>query len=256
MISEREFGEAVRSLRAALPSRIRVIALDTVDSTNTYAKELAKKGDGPAFVIARSQFGGRGRLGRSFDSPSGAGIYLSYLFKPGIPCEMISTLTPQAALAVSECVDRLTGARTGVKWVNDVYLGGKKICGILTEGSISPEGEIDYAIVGIGINLYKRDFGPLSGIASDVESESGVRVDFEKALTVLAGALCCESEFDACEYRRRSIVIGCRVLVKRGEECYEAQALDVNSLGHLIVRDDKGDLRELSSGEISIKVIK
>ena len=250
-----EFEAAVAALADTLPKGIAIAALDSTTSTNALAKELSREGR-PTIVIARGQTSGRGRLGRSFDSAMGEGIYLSYLFYPSITPNKISLLTASAAVATAECAERASGIRTGIKWVNDVYLGDKKIAGILTEGAFSADGRLEYAIIGVGLNLYERDFGDLSWKASSIESESGRHPDFAATLSDLAkGVIFAASTLDTAGYKERSTVIGKRVLVSDPRGNYEATATDITDECHLLVKDDSGNVHELSSGEISVITI-
>jgi BirA family biotin operon repressor/biotin-[acetyl-CoA-carboxylase] ligase len=138
---------------------IRIIVKETTVSTNNDAKviasEVADVLDDPVVIIADHQSGGRGRLGRSFESLSGSGIYMSILFRPdAMPAEMLTMFTVAAAVAVMRSIDVQCGVSTQVKWVNDIFLGGKKVCGILAEAVTSIEsGGISHIIVGIGINF-------------------------------------------------------------------------------------------------------
>lgn len=127
-----------------------IIRLDTVDSTNTRLKELADRGAAEGTVVlARGQTAGRGTVGRSFFSPEGEGLYLSVLLRPRATVEELFTLTGRAAVAVRQGIENACGAPCAIKWLNDIYLNGKKLCGILTE--LSPS--LDYVVLGVGINI-------------------------------------------------------------------------------------------------------
>ena len=158
-----------------------VTVLDTVDSTNTLLKEMARQG-APAgsVVISDEQTGGKGRRGRSFLSPSGTGIYLSYLMIPKGGREIISEVTAWTAVAVREAVSEVCGVTCDIKWVNDPLINNHKICGILTELSVVAEsGDIDNVIIGIGINVNhkKEDFPEeLRDIATSISAECGGKV--------------------------------------------------------------------------------
>ena len=144
--------EASVSLGISVPCRLHVY--DSVKSTNDVAKELTP-GSVPEVVIADSQTGGRGRLGRSFSSPSGSGIYMSVCLKPDFELDKSLFVTMAAAVAVSRAIEKVTGKKPRIKWVNDLFLGSKKICGILTEAQTSLEsGQIDRLIIGIGVNCF------------------------------------------------------------------------------------------------------
>lgn len=233
---------------------------DTIDSTNTHAKALAAAGKRNLCVTALRQTGGRGRMGRQFFSPEGSGLYFSLLVSPKVKGEDGALLTTFAAVAVAEVLEELTGVGADIKWVNDVYLNGKKVCGILTEGSVNyTTGEYEYAVIGIGINLHDMQFPPeLSAIASDVETETGISLDRETVLQVLL------AKFESMDkriaegffmesYRARCFVIGKNVTVFRGTETYPAKVLDVNARGELLISVE-GETKTLQSGEVSVRI--
>ncbi len=199
-------------------------------------------------------------MGRQFFSPGGSGLYCSVLVSPTVKGEDGALLTTFAAVAVAEVLEELTGMRADIKWVNDVYLHGKKICGILTEGSVNyTTGVYDYAVIGMGINLGKTEFPQeLASIASDVETETGMRLQTETVLQALLAKFedvdkrIAEGSFMEA-YRSRCMVIGKDVTVFRGTETYPAKVLDVNERGELLISVE-GEIKTLSSGEVSIKV--
>ena len=135
-----------------------VLRYDTVDSTNNVCKALAAQGLDSTAVIARAQTAGKGRLGRSFQSPEG-GLYLSALWQD-CPAGQLLTVTPLAAVAVCRAVESLCDTDCGIKWCNDVVLHGKKLCGILTESSLLPDGSAAWLVVGIGVNVGQASFPP------------------------------------------------------------------------------------------------
>lgn len=234
---------------------------DCVGSTNDRAKQLAAEGAERVCVLADRQTRGKGRMGRHFLSPPGAGLYLSCVLRPSLRGEDAALLTTYAAVAVAETVESMTGARAEIKWVNDVYVGGKKICGILTEGSVDFEsGGFSYAVVGIGVNLRKREWPPeLASVATDLETETGVQADrnlFTSALlrrfADVETALRERSFLDA--YRARCFVLGKDVTVFRGNEQFCARAVDVGPRGELLVDPGDGTIRALQSGEVSVRV--
>jgi len=229
-----------------------------LESTNKTAKELAAAGapDGTV-VIAEQQTGGRGRLGRSFYSPPGSGIYMSVILRPKLATEYTLLLTSAAAVAVARAVDGMFGTFAQIKWVNDIYLNDKKVCGILTEGGLNFEsGGFDYVVIGIGINVTTAYFPEeLRTIASAVTSDNADRAKLTAAvLDELEKIYLSLPETDfMLDYRVRSLVIGHDVWVIRGEERYKAHVLDVNSFGNLIVSDEAGTVKEISTGEVSIR---
>ncbi len=235
---------------------------ETIDSTNTYLKQLAERGaEAGTAVIAHTQTGGRGRLGRSFHSPPGSGIYLSYLLRPDCDPAALMHLTCAVAVAMCDAIDRSTGLRPAIKWTNDLVFGNRKLGGILTELGFEG-GKVSYAVVGIGINCSQspEDFPPeLRDIATSLASVTGRSVDMAaleaEMLTALEamGHSLQEKEAILEHYRRDCITLGQRVNVVRGEDISYGTALDVDGEGALVVRFDDGSVRSVSSGEVSVR---
>lgn len=240
----------------------RIYVYDEVDSTNSIAKKFASE-DAPhgTTVIADMQSAGRGRLGRSFISPSGKGIYVSILVRPTFSLEFASMITTAAAVAGAEAVETLSGHEVGVKWVNDLYMNGKKICGILTEASMGLEMQsLDYAIIGIGINI--RSVGTsfdaeLKKRASSIEDESGVKVDRNALCSKLLNRI--EKYFATIEergfleeYRRRELLTGNMITANVGSESIKGVAEGIDDNANLIVRLENGELRHIGSGEANL----
>lgn len=231
---------------------------DCIESTNKTAKELASAGAADGTVIlAEQQTGGRGRLGRSFFSPPGSGIYFSVILRPKLDAQSSLLMTSAAAVAVSRAIEIVFGIHAGIKWVNDIYIGEKKVCGILAEGGVNFETNgLDYIVIGIGINVTTAQF------PEDLRHIAAAITTGEADRNRLTAELCNELEKlyldlpDASfmeEYRERSIVIGHDVWVIRGETRYLAHVLDVNGAGNLIVADESGVIHEISTGEVSIR---
>lgn len=240
-----------------------IIVLPTTDSTNNYAKELAKSGaKAGTAVIARTQTMGRGRMGRNFFSPEGMGLYMSVILKPMIAAEDNMLITALSAVAAARAIEKVCGADVKIKWVNDLFLGGRKVCGILAEtvtdfGGQTPE----YIVLGMGINVKKTDFPPeLSEVATSLENETGESISKnELAAEILKELDRLYTDFPAEEFleesRRRSMVIGREITVIRGDEKYDARAVGIDGKGGLIISHG-GETSVLSSGEISIRVVK
>lgn len=254
------FDNAKEIFAKRLPNT-RLFLYESIGSTNTEAKRYAE--ENPSFenavFIARSQSAGRGRLGRSFLSGEG-GLYLSYLFRPELSCERTLLITVYSAVSLCEVIEEMTGAAPKIKWVNDVFLEGRKIAGILTEGAVAPGAEsLRYAVVGIGVNVGKVDFPEeLTDIASDIESATGVRPDIGELAVRLAEKLCrfdpsCREEYMR-RYRERSLVIERRVKVIAAGGEYYATVRSIDDDGALHVIRDDGKFVRLISGEISIKL--
>ena len=155
-----------------------LVLLPSVDSTNLFLKERVRAGNlsAPCLVLADYQTAGRGRLGRSFVSPPGTGLYMSLLLRPENAAE-ISKMTVLAAVAVCRALEEITPLRPKIKWVNDVYIGAKKACGILCEAGLDFEsGQMQYVVAGIGVNVGRMDFPPeLNEIATSISNECGRR---------------------------------------------------------------------------------
>ena len=242
-----------------------IICLDEADSTNRALREAAENGAGQgSVVIACGQRTGRGRQGRSFFSPKGKGVYLSYLMRPECSAAASAELTAWAAVAARRAVARVCGARVGIKWVNDLMLGGKKLGGILTEMSIEAEsGAVAYAVVGVGININTApdDFGAeLCGIATSLAAETGKpqsRADIAAALITELDAVCKGMPHERAgylaEYRATDTVCGHEVVLVQsgGESC--AEALAINDDFSLLVRDENGNERSVRSGEVRVR---
>ena len=236
---------------------------EELDSTNNYLKELAARGaQEGTVIIANRQSAGRGRLGRSFFSPEEKGIYMSILLRPDISLERAVLITSMAAVAVAEAIEQVSGIQTKIKWVNDIFLNKKKVCGILTEAGIDAEtGILDYAVLGIGVNVGKMVFPEeLKHIATSVSNECGFEVSKETLIDKILEQL--EQWYPTIsdgsfleESKKRSILLGndIRVIdetVPGGS--YSAKAVDINELGNLII-EREGKRQVLNSGEVSIR---
>ena len=235
-----------------------IYILDKVDSTNKYLKELANNGeDEITVVIAKEQTAGRGRLGRSFVSNSGKGIYMSILLRPTFGIELSKRITSLTATAVSEAIDEVTKLNTKIKWVNDIYVNDKKIAGILTEGHTNFEsGKVEYIVVGIGINLYKQIFPDnLDNIITTVEDETNKVFSINKIIESILNKLIyyyknIKDNIHINEYRKRSYVINKNVELNIHGNIKYGKVLDIDDEGELIVLiNDKKET--IYSGEIT-----
>lgn len=250
----------VSLLRAFAPAGRRVVFSFETGSTNTDLRALAAAGAPTGTVaVAERQTGGRGRRGRSFASPAG-GAYFSLLLRPALPLSDVSSLTGAVAVAVARALEAETGLPVGIKWVNDLFLNGKKAVGILCEATADLEtGMPEYVIVGVGINLTGTLPPELSGIATTVEGEGG-RVPDRAALiaravreieSVAPSPLSTEILFES---RRRSVLLGRGVTVFKGETATPARAIGINPRGELVVEYEGGKREALSSGEVSVRL--
>jgi BirA family biotin operon repressor/biotin-[acetyl-CoA-carboxylase] ligase len=236
----------------------------TVTSTNSVLKDLAAGGAREGTVVAAiTQTAGRGRFGRSFYSPADSGVYFSVLLRPGVGAPDATLLTTAAAVAVARAVEDVTGAPARIKWVNDVYCGGKKVCGILTEGAFNMEsGAMDYAVVGIGVNVAPPPGGfpaDLSAVATSVCGQDNAAAGVRARL--IAGILIrfwdyyqnLSGKAFLAEYKARSLVVGHDVDVVAAGATRPARALEIDDGCRLVVRFEDGEVRALSSGEVSIR---
>lgn len=241
----------------------RILRLDTVDSTNNVLKNLAEQGaEEGQIVVAEEQSAGKGRRGRSFSSPKGKGIYFSYLLRPEELDASVSTLTPRAAVAVARTIQKVCGICPQIKWVNDLVIHGKKVCGILTEMTME-EGKIRHVILGIGINVNQEaeDFPEeLAEIATSLSIEVGRTLSREQLIEELVKELDAmwvgEETMDAEyleEYQRRCVTIGKDVCVISGSSRRKARAIQVNEDYSLQVEYEEGERENLNSGEVSVR---
>ncbi len=233
-----------------------------VDSTNTVIRDLANNGakEGTA-AISGEQTKGRGRLGRSFYSPSDTGLYLSILIRPEMSAADAVKITTAAAVAVAEAIEQVSSRRTDIKWVNDVYIDSKKVCGILTEAQFNIEnGGLEYAVVGIGINAYE----PRGGFPDEIRDIAGAVLDKpiadmrnRLAAEVLARFMRYYKELGEStfleSYRQRLMWRQEKINIINGSTVTPAVMLDVDSSCRLKVRLENGEEKLISSGEISIR---
>ena len=234
---------------------------DRLDSTNTRAKQLAAQGAPHGYLVcADSQSSGRGRFGRAFFSPEHSGVYITYILRPDLPAERAVMITSMAAVAVARAIEGLCDVEVGIKWVNDLYIHGRKVCGILCEAGMDFEsGTLDYVALGIGVNVARMVFPEeLRDIATSIENECGQAVSRSRLIAEISNQLNMlypqlETGSFMAENKSRSIVIGRDVTVIRGDTSYPARVLDIDEQGRLVLRTDSGVTR-LGAGEISLRL--
>ncbi len=232
---------------------------DCVDSTNRLAKERAEQGAPEGLcIISNAQTAGRGRLGRSFSSPADTGLYMSLVLRPLLPAQKVLSVTTAAAVAVCRAIERVSDRKAQIKWVNDVYCDGKKVCGILTEAGFQGD-KLRYAVLGIGINVCDPVGGFPDEIADIAASVFGKGAGDRDALAKAVLDAFCEEyahlaqERYVAEYRARSCLVGKPVTVKAPDGDREATALGVDEQCRLLVRYTNGGEDALSSGDVSIR---
>ena len=244
---------------------VNVIFYDCVDSTNTVLKKMAENSacEGTV-VIAAEQTAGRGRLGRSFSSQNGTGVYFSILLRPDMKPQDSLLITTCAAVAVARAIEKNTGRMTKIKWVNDIYMHDRKVAGILTEGAFDLEnGKLSYAVLGIGINMYFGDgeipeeikdiAGAVFGSKPDADSVSRIVADVIKFFFDDYKALV--GKHFLFDYVSRSYLDGKRISVIKPDDVREAVAVGVDDDFRLRVRYDDGTQEALSTGEVSTKPV-
>ncbi|MCD7730414.1 MAG: biotin--[acetyl-CoA-carboxylase] ligase [Oscillospiraceae bacterium] len=238
----------------------KIDVFKTIDSTNSFAKSLAQLGAAHGTtVISEVQTQGKGRMGRQFYSPLGMGIYMSVIVRPKLSVEQSLLITSCAAVAVADAIEKVAGIDCKIKWVNDIYAGNKKLCGILTEASVDVEqGGLEYAIVGIGLNVQNINFPKnIADIATSIKLET----DRNVSRSVLAAEIlnCLEERFSNItdkafidDYRSRSNIIGKRIDVSQGDRISTVTCIGIDECGRLLVRLDNGEEKALSSGTVRL----
>ena len=246
---------------------LNITVYDTISSTNDVLKEQAAQGaPHGTVIISQEQTAGKGRMGKDFYSPSKTGIYLSILVRPDIPAGESLFLTTSAAVATAKAIEDVSDKKADIKWVNDIYIEGKKVCGILTEAAFNIEtSKLDYAIVGIGINVCPPEDGfpeDISEIATAIFEKSS---DAVNKRSILVGHLLnyfmeYYESFDKRayldEYISRSMIIGQPISVLSNGTSRNALALEIDKECHLKVRYEDGSEEWLNSGEVSTKIQK
>ncbi len=238
----------------------KIDVFKTVDSTNNFAKSLAQLGAvHGTTVISETQTHGKGRMGRNFYAPLGMGIYMSIVLRPELSVEHSLLITSCAAVAVAEAIEKVSGLECKIKWVNDIYAGNKKLCGILTEASVNVEqGGLEYAIVGIGVNVQNVSFPKsISDTATSIKMETNTSV----SRSVLAAEIlnCFEERLETIrdksfmeEYRKRSNLIGKRIEVTHNDVSEIMECTGVDEIGRLLVTTESGEKKALMSGTVRL----
>ena len=238
----------------------QIVYLESVDSTNRYARELAKAGAADrTLVVAEKQTGGRGRRGRTWISPEGEGIFMSLIVRPDIPLCDTAKISLVTALAVADAIAKVTGLDARIKWPNDIVCGGRKVCGMLLEMDVA-DGKLQSVVAGVGINVHQTQFPEeIAHTATSLDLLCGRRISrkalistfldaFDEAMALL--------QDDACfmqAYRARSATLGQRVQVIAASETYTGTAFDLTDSGSLIVEDEEGQRREVLAADVSVR---
>lgn len=244
-----------KSLRVQVPAE--------AESTNALLKQRAESGASEGeVVIARAQSAGRGRGGRSFFSPEGTGLYMSVLLRPVLAADA-GLITPAAAVAAARAIERVSDRTAGIKWVNDIYLEGRKVCGILAEASPATGGCAAYCVLGVGVNIEPPEGGFPAEIADtagalfgrgEAPADTAVRL----AAEILDGFFELYADLRAPElydeYKKRLFILGSPVTVLRDGGARSAVVTGLDESFNLLVRYDGGGEDSLNSGEVSLRV--
>ncbi len=239
------------------------IWLPTVHSTNTHAAMLAKQGaPHGTVVLADHQTAGKGRLGRQFSSPAGKGIYCSVVLRYDVQPERLFALTPLMAEAARRAIRNVTGLKPQIKWINDLILRGRKLCGILTELG-TENGAVAYVIVGIGINCSQQeeDFPPeLRQTAISLEqalgkpvSREAVALELIRQIQLAADGFLQDPALWMENYAKHCLTVGRDVLLIRGDVCREAHVDGIDDRGALLVTLADGTRETVFTGEVSVR---
>lgn len=242
----------------------KIIYLPVTDSTNTQAKKMGEEGaEHGTLVVTQCQTAGRGRRGRSWESPEG-NVYFTFLLRPEVEISRASMITLVAALAVAKAVDDVTGLDSKIKWPNDVVANGKKLCGILTESSSDLE-YINYAVVGIGINVNQTAFPEeIAETASSLLLETGHTVDRGQLLGVFLNRF--EQYYETFiqtedmsglrdVYNEKLVNCGREVKIIENDRERVLKALGIDNDGGLVVENSEGERESIISGEVSVRGI-
>lgn len=251
-----------RFLSENVKEKVNITVKEVSQSTNSDVKKAALDGEREGtVVVALSQTSGRGRMGRSFFSPDCTGVYMSVLLRPEIQPEETLLITTAAAVSVCETLDKIGADGSAIKWVNDIFLNSKKVCGILTEGGFASAKKIDYAVLGVGINLFE----PKNGFPDDLEKIAGAVFESfipEMRERFIANFLNIFFEYyDALllkkhvqKYRERCFIVGSQVDVVRSDTKCRATVLGIDDKCCLEVEYSNGEKEILTSGEVSLRL--
>lgn len=240
-------------IKSLLKNDVEVYCFDTVTSTNSVAKDLAKSEKTPFLVLSDSQTAGRGRLGRTFYSPKDTGIYMSLTVGGFTTPQDAIFITSKSAVAVTDAIIKLTEKNPKIKWVNDIYLDGKKVCGILTECVKIKNGFC--AIIGIGVNLTTEKFPEeISEIAGALKTD----VSREELVLEIADNILemCKNKDDKSylkKYKDRCMLKGREITYYENSLPYHAKVLGIDDSFGLVIQTPSGE-RILTSGEITVRL--
>lgn len=240
-----------------------IVYKNQVDSTNTLAKKLAEEGIGHGtIVLADQQMVGKGRRGRSWESPFGTGIWMSIVLRPEIHPRNASMITLVMAMSVSEAIEEVTNLKPEIKWPNDILVNNKKVCGILTEMNAEMT-SVNHIVVGVGVNVNTKNFSPeLADMATSLRIEE--KKEINRLLLAEKIIKSFEAKYEAFikyedlrdlkeEYESKLINIGKQVRILQPSGDLTGQALGINEEGELLVKKADGDILAIYAGEVSVR---
>jgi len=268
-------SEAIQAeLKLSFPNQnvANVFCFKEIDSTNTYGKKILSEASDiytlhKAVITAETQTAGKGRLGRTFVSPAKTGVYVSIIYTPKDGITEPALLTAFSAVAVCRVLKRIYDAEPKIKWINDIFVNSKKICGILTEGFTNFEtGKIESAVVGIGINvldnpeLFQGEVSKVAGSILGNDESAKSKLNRNQLIAQISGEVLNifeENPVDViAEYKSLSFLIGKTIkvhpIIGDDKTIYEAKAVDIDEKAGLIVELQDGTIKTLSSGEVSL----
>lgn len=255
--------EGIHQWLAPKNQEIIIEAFKTIGSTNQAAKKMAMDGAiQGTVIISEEQTQGRGRLGRSFYSPANSGIYMSLILRPNVFANEAVLVTTAASVGVCRAIKEVTNKDTQIKWVNDIYLEDKKICGILTEAVTNFEtGLVECVIIGIGLNFrqpennFPEDLKEIVGFLFEEKPDTLTRNRLAAEIINKVLELCedLENRDFLAEYKQHSMVLGHKIKVHHQNNWSFARAIDISDDGGLVIENEAGELETLNSGEISIR---
>ncbi|MBR3835278.1 MAG: biotin--[Clostridia bacterium] len=229
-----------------------VIVYDTVGSTNDLAKKLRCEGQKQFLLLANEQTNGRGRQGKSFFSPKDSGLYFSLTFNTQEPDFDFTGVTCAVAVACARAIEKLTDLSPQIKWVNDIYIGSKKVCGILVQ-AVSNNNRIERLIIGVGINISTVEFPEeLETIAGSLGKKIDRSIFAAEIVNNIRKLLNDKSLGYIDEYRQKSNVLGKEIVYTQNNVPHFAKAVDIDEKGGLVV-EENGEKTTLTSGEISLR---
>lgn len=247
-------------IKTLLKKDFGVNVFEFLESTNTKAKSLAQNGGAEGeIIIALSQTGGKGRMGRSFYSPKESGLYFSIILRPTIKAEDISLITPTAAVAVARAIEDVAKKSPKIKWVNDIFVNEKKVCGILSEAAFNADGTAQFVILGIGINLKE----PKGGFPDDIKTVAGSLFSENEECNpneILAAVV--NNFFELYKdlnspttpkgYQSRMMLMGSRINYTQNGIQNAGVVMGIDERFRLVIKKENGDLFHLQSGEVTI----